>query len=708
MRKASGRHVEKRKRRMGIEMRFTLSFCLIIVTLMTTIIYWVDDRQSSTLLTQTERRGTAVAQSIASVVKTALLSYDFVSLQQAAETSADGSDVLYVIILTKENVVAAYSGRAYLQGRQLTDDISEKAHAVQGPLVQHLDHRFTGLVGVPHLDIAVPVHVEGTPVQWGTVRIGLSLAELQRTAAQTRKTLVLLGLVAVIMVLLAAKLLSRRVTGPLENLARATAAVARGDLNQSVNEGLFGELGDLARGFNQMVADLKQSQDAIKYQNQHLENIVGLRTAALHEKATQLEQAYEELKELDRLKGDFLSNVSHELRTPLTSIRSFTELLLEQSEDFSEKERTEFMEIISEQAQRLTRLISDLLDLSKLEAGKFSCDLEPVDVGSVVRSCVEQLAPLAEERRLKLTVDLPDGFPPALADTDRLSQVVTNLVGNAIKFTEPGGFVTVSLERSATRHRTLGPHCKTDVWTSDFVGMCSNMPEDGEYLIVAVRDTGTGIPLSEQQRVFDKFGQVGNILTEKPQGTGLGLAISGSIAVQHEGALWVESAPDVGSVFALSLPAVPQQAKKGGVRPSAGRPAAPIDAAQRDLVAALNRTAQGKRLLVVDDEPVIILALKELLTPLGYDVVACNTGSQAVAQARTLKPDAIILDIMMPELDGYDVLRLLKGDPQTAWIPVIVLSVLEDRKKAMALGAAEYVRKPFNNTEIEERLRELV
>jgi CheY-like chemotaxis protein len=343
-----------------------------------------------------------------------------------------------------------------------------------------------------------------------------------------------------------------------------------------------------------------------------------------------------------------------------------------------------------------------------MEAGKFSCDLEPVDVCGVVRSCVDQLGALAEERQLRLEVVLPDDVPRALADTDRLNQVITNLLSNAIKFTEAGGEVTVEVERSRVRHRTLGPQRHTEVWTSDFVGMCTASPEKGEYIILSVRDTGTGIPLEEQQRVFDKFGQVGNILTDKPQGTGLGLAISGSIAMQHDGALWVESAPGVGSVFGLSLPAVPQQTAARRSAASSTSGTAPIDAAQKDLVAALNRTAQGKRLLVVDDEPVIILALKELLTPLGYDVVACNTGSQAVSQARTLKPDAIILDIMMPELDGYDVLRLLKGDPATAWIPVIVLSVLEDRKKAMALGASEYVRKPFNNLEIEERLRELV
>jgi CheY-like chemotaxis protein len=234
-------------------------------------------------------------------------------------------------------------------------------------------------------------------------------------------------------------------------------------------------------------------------------------------------------------------------------------------------------------------------------------------------------------------------------------------------------------------------------------------PESGEYVQVSVRDTGVGIRAEDQQRVFEKFGQVGNVLTDKPQGTGLGLAISGSIVVQHGGALWVESEPGLGSVFSFSIPVAEQ-----GSRPATpAAPPAPRDEvrtdpdAQDELVQLLERTAAGKQILVVDDEPSIVAVLTELLQPLGYRAVGCQSGAQAIARARELEPDAIILDIMMPEINGYDVLRLLKSDATTASIPVIVLSVLDDKQKAFELGAAEYIRKPFEKHELLENVRAL-
>jgi signal transduction histidine kinase len=576
--------------------------------------------------------------------------------------------------------------------------------------------------------------VEGTPVQWGTVRVGLSLAPMHTNLASTRLLLGLLGLGAIMVVLVSARILSQKITRPLEGLAAATAHIAAGDLDHAVDEDLVGELGDLARSFNKMTNELKRSRDAIRYQNAHLEHMVQLRTSALEEKARELEKVNAELKELDRLKGDFLSNVSHELRTPLTSIRSFTEIMLDEEQELSGEERNEFLHIVAGQAERLTRLISDLLDLSRIEAGEFRCQPVAMDVSGVAESVTGTLRSLAADKGIQLRNEVRPGLPQVLGDVDRMSQVLTNLVGNAVKFTGKGGTITLSARVSSRRRPVIGVLVPGQVPDGAFAGMESAEPETGEYIVVSVRDTGPGIRAADEHRIFDKFGQVGNVLTDKPQGTGLGLAISGSIMVQHKGALWVESTPGVGSVFSFAMPVAGSEdvligdpARVTGssherrasmpkpvhepvaVAPSV-KPAAKPVAAQgpEDLIQIVQRTAQGKLVLVVDDEPAIVTALTELLQPLGYRVVGCHTGWEAVSKAREMEPNAIVLDIMMPGINGYDVLRLLKGEPATAKIPVIVLSVLDEKEKAFALGAAEFVSKPFHKQHLLDNVRALV
>jgi signal transduction histidine kinase len=582
--------------------------------------------------------------------------------------------------------------------------------------------------GVDHLDLAVPVHVNGTTKPWGTVQVGLALAPLRHTLVRMRLLLVGLGIAAVFITLISARFLSRQIIDPIGGLAAATASIAAGNLDHNVQENLVGELGDLARSFNQMTTDLRRNRDDIRNHNQHLENVVQQRTAALAQKARELEAVNAELKELDRLKSDFLSNVSHELRTPLTAIRSFTEILLDPDPNLSSAERIEFLQIVAAQAERLTRLISDLLDLSKIEAGKFECRPMPLDVAALVDSCADSLRRLAVDKGVALRVEIGP-VPRIAADVDRMSQVLTNLIDNAIKFTPSGGTVTVSACTNQRRRCVIGVERPGALPRGAFHGVEGRADPADEYVVVSVHDTGIGISAADEQRVFDKFGQVGNVLTDKPQGTGLGLPISGSIAVQHGGALWVESSPGIGTVFAVSIPVAPAPERGGSGSAAPGRERAAIAPGTRaarsdpssrtagdsgdtdgegedsNLVEALQRSTAGKRVLVVDDEPFIVAALTELLEPAGYGVIGCGSGSEAVARARQYKPDAVVLDIMMPEINGFDVLRLLKSDSSTASIPVIVLSVLDDRNKAIELGAAEYVRKPFEKDVLLENVR---
>lgn len=684
------------RRQMRMQTRFMVYFGTVVVLLMTAVILLMETRQSTTMLRQTEMRGAAVANSIASVVIQSLYEYDYVYLQQAAETAAKDEGVAYVIILDKEGTVAGHSGRPERVGHPPVDAYSREVEKADTQVIRRFRNNLDLGLDEPLLDIAVPVRSSQSSVKWGTIRVGLSLDSMYAELARTRMLLVALGLGAIMIVLVSVRFFSRQITQPLEQLARATATVASGNLEHAVSEDLVGELGDLAHSFNKMTFDLRRSRDAIRYQNHHLENMVQERTAALREKAYELERANAELKELDRLKSDFLSNVSHELRTPLTSISSFTEILIDQDMQLDEAQRTEFLEIISSQAARLTRLISDLLDLSKIEAGEFKCHLQSIELEDVVRPVLETLSTIASDAGVEIVDQVGDDTPTILGDFDRLSQVVTNLVDNALKFTDKGGRIVVRAE--------VSEHRRGSSWQNkDFAGMEADTPEAEEYVIVSVEDSGCGILPEDQKRIFEKFGQVGNVLTNKPKGTGLGLTICGTIVVHHGGALWVESEVGKGSRFSFSIPVVTEGS--GRYIPVEDDNARAAEEAQQILADALERNTAGSKLLVIDDEPSIVKAISRFLDPMGYESVACYSGEGAVEMAREVKPDAILLDIMMPDRNGFDVLKDLKSSEETRTIPVIVITGLDDARTAFELGASEFIRKPFDMASLLDNVR---
>lgn len=254
--------------------------------------------------------------------------------------------------------------------------------------------------------------------------------------------------------------------------------------------------------------------------------------AMVHERTLELRRAYEELKELDRAKDEFISSVSHELRTPLTSIRSFSEILLTFGDDQSERRR-EFLSIINDESKRLTRLIDDVLDIAKIESGQTEWRLQKLDLGELVRNVVELQRPSAEERKLTLRAVPSPALPVVIADRDRIKQVLMNLLSNAVKFSYAGGDVVVST-------RT-----------------------EGEEVVVSVADYGIGIAEKDRQRVFMRFQQLGDATTGKHPGTGLGLAICKEIVSRHGGRIWVEDNQPRGCVFSFTIPAIPEHEPSG-------------------------------------------------------------------------------------------------------------------------------------------------
>jgi signal transduction histidine kinase/DNA-binding response OmpR family regulator len=396
---------------------------------------------------------------------------------------------------------------------------------------------------------------------------------------------------------------------------------------------------------------------------------VAIHNAKLFEDARQARAAAEEA---DAAKSSFLSTVSHELRTPLTSVLGFAKIIRRRLEErlfplIPEDDRKvqqakqqviSNLGVVVSEGERLTKLIDDVLDLAKIEAGKFSWNMAKISVGQVLERAIGATSSLFEAKKLDLVRRIEPELPEITGDRDRLIQVVINLISNAVKFTDSGAIE------------------------------CSACVRGGE-LVVSVTDNGIGIAPADQGKVFEKFKQVGDTLTDKPKGTGLGLPICKEIVEYHGGRIWVESEPGKGSTFSFSIP-LPDGA---GPAPRA----IDIESLVRQLREKVaSHEPRANSILVVDDDPNIRSLLQQEFTENGYSVRLAENGRRALELVREETPGLIVLDVMMPEMNGFDVAAVLKNDPATMDIPIIILSIVEDKERGLRLGVDRYLTKPID------------
>jgi signal transduction histidine kinase/CheY-like chemotaxis protein len=367
----------------------------------------------------------------------------------------------------------------------------------------------------------------------------------------------------------------------------------------------------------------------------------------------QLERQSAALEVASRHKSEFLASMSHELRTPLNAIIGFSEVLLERMFGELNERQDDYLRDIWSSGKHLLELLNDILDLSKIEAGQMVLNRSEF----VVRECLEYCLSMVRERALKERILLSLEVDPqvGMLDADRLRfrQVVLNLLSNAVKFTPAGGRVGV---RASIRDQDL---------------------------IVEVVDTGPGVAVEDRQRIFDSF-QQGARHAEQTEGTGLGLTLSKQILELHGGRIWVESETGQGSTFGFALPA-------GAGEPAlTSLPPAGLDSG----VPAELASGPGPTVVVVEDDRRSFDLLRVYLEAAGARVVSARDGEEGLDTVRRLSPAAVILDILLPGIDGWEVLAQLKADPETAAIPVVVVSMLDERGRGFALGAAEYLVKP--------------
>jgi len=388
----------------------------------------------------------------------------------------------------------------------------------------------------------------------------------------------------------------------------------------------------------------------------------------LYHDITELLAARQDAEVANAAKSQFLASMSHELRTPLNAILGYSEMLSEDARDLGQEQFVPDLDRIQAAGRHLLTLINDVLDLSKIEAGKMQLYLETFDVLPVLEAVAHTVKPLVEKNRNVLHLALGEGLGIMRSDATRLRQVLFNLLSNASKFTERG---TITL--AAERERLA----------------------EGDRLVLRVSDTGIGMTLEQLERLFQAFAQAEAATASKYGGTGLGLAISRKFCEMMGGDVVVTSTPGVGTMFTVRLPASCPEPEES-VAPGTGDRAAAATVGEEDRSAGT--------VLVIDDDRGARTLMERFLSKEGFRVLVAAGGEAGLALARADRPDVITLDVVMPGMDGWAVLAALKGDASLAAIPVVMVTVVDEKHIGFALGAAEYLIKPIER----ERLVEVV
>jgi signal transduction histidine kinase/DNA-binding response OmpR family regulator len=449
--------------------------------------------------------------------------------------------------------------------------------------------------------------------------------EASGEAYRTSQTIVVgFALGAIVLALILGRTISLSLIGPIREIDTRLNEIASGDFTQRVKVGNRDELGALAANVNRT--------------------------------SEQLGDLYRQLEMASEHKSAFLASMSHELRTPLNAIIGYSEMLYETAQDEEQDEFLPDLAKIRDAGRHLLGLINDILDLSKIEAGKMDLYLEEVDLAGLVEEVRSIVEPLAAANANRLEIFCPGTLGTLYTDRTKLKQSLLNLLSNAGKFTHEG---RVQLEVR---------------------------PAAGEISFV-VSDTGIGMTEEQQGRLFQAFSQADASTTRQYGGTGLGLAITKHFCEMLGGRIAVESTPGQGSTFTITLP-------------------------DRSRAAAAVATPEGAEhaalVMVVDDDPNARDLLAATVRREGYRVIEATDGESALALAREWHPDVVTLDVLMPRMDGWAVLTALKSDPDLAEIPVIIVTVLEDRGIAVSLGAAEFLTKPVDRPRLAATIRQHV
>ena len=456
-------------------------------------------------------------------------------------------------------------------------------------------------------------------------------------------------------------LVTKTITQPLGALVYAAERLKQGDFAARVDVKSNDEIGELSKTFNQMgdaleahvntraesetelkqqIAERLQVEAALKELNKNLEKLVETRTETIRQSESALVKEKERAETASQAKSEFLANMSHELRTLLNAIIGYSEIMFEDAEDEGAEERAADLQKIQRSGRHLLGLINDILDISKIEAGKIDLHMAPVDLPSLIADVKSTATPLIERNGNRLKIAVPDNLGTIDCDDQRLRQILLNLLSNAAKFTEDGA-----------------------------IGIVVERDGDG-WVRFAVRDNGIGMSAEQVARIFEPFSQTDSTISKRYGGTGLGLAISQRFVEMLGGRLTIDSELGAGSCFTVWIP--------------------------DEEIALHDSIGSGPRVLIIEDSLTDISLLERYLKPFQFRIEVARDGEQGLLLAREVKPALILLDIQLPGIDGIGVLKALRADADLETIPVIITSVHDAREEALQLGARGYITKPLD------------
>ncbi len=511
---------------------------------------------------------------------------------------------------------------------------------------------------------------------WGVLHLGFSMSKVKAEIAQSREEInqqiremlinsIIMAIIFLLFSLIVVFVISTKISKPLIELTNSAKELANGNFAAKIPvhaESSKDEISVLARAFADMAKNLQDSFKTLEAKNA-------------------------ELKLLDKLKDEFLANTSHELRTPLNGIIGITESLIDGVAGKLPKLALTNLTMIVASGRRLANLVNDILDFAKLKQTDIALQLKPLSVRELVEIVIMLSNPLKGKKDLKLINAIPNNLPPAYADENRLQQILTNLIGNAIKFTE-AGTITISAQANT----------------------------ENNNLTIIVSDTGIGIASDKLESIFGAFEQAEGSTSRDYGGTGLGLAVTKKLVGLHGGKIWVESKLGEGSRFIFTLPIAEEEVESIEATSIVEKSSlltnklSVTDNNATSIQSLSSPPVKGQnKILIVDDEPVNLQVLVNHLSLKNYAVTVANSGPEALALLeKGFKPDLILLDVMMPKMTGYEVMRKIRETWDLNELPTLLLTAknqISDLVVGLDAGANDYLTKPVSKDELLARIK---